>query len=121
MAKRGRPNKYDSIDLKQIGRLSLLGLTDKELADFLGIAESTLNKWKIEHPEFMETLKAGKDDADAKVARSLYNNAINGNVTAQIYWLKNRHPKKWRDKPGEEKHDSTIETVDFYFEEINES
>ncbi len=24
-------------------------------------------------------------------------------VTAQIYWLKNRQPQKWRDKPAEEK------------------
>ena len=50
----------------------------------------------------METLKEGKADADAKVAKSLFNEALNGNVTAMIYWLKNRQSKKWRDKPEED-------------------
>ena len=27
--------------------------------------------------------------------------ALSGDVTAQIYWLKNRRPDKWRDKPAE--------------------
>ena len=25
-------------------------------------------------------------------------NALGGNITAQIFWLKNRRPNKWRDK-----------------------
>ena len=27
----------------------------------------------------------------------LYKNALAGNVTAQIFWLKNRRPAEWRD------------------------
>jgi hypothetical protein len=27
----------------------------------------------------------------------LYRNALAGNVTAQIFWLKNRRPSEWRD------------------------
>ena len=32
---------------------------------------------------------------------ALYKNAIDGNITAQIFWLKNRKPDKWREKPVE--------------------
>ena len=32
------------------------------------------------------------------VENALFKNAIEGNTTAQIFWLKNRRPDKWRDK-----------------------
>ena len=41
----------------------------------------------------------------------LLKSALEGNTTAQIFWLKNRLPDKWRDKPKEET-DRTI-TVKF--------
>ena len=72
----GRPSKYDSIDLKQVTMFCRLGATDEELAEFLGIAVSTLNKWKTEHPEFMEAIKKGKVISDFKVVNSLYKRAI---------------------------------------------
>ena len=83
--------------------LSLLGFTDKQLAAFFEVAESTLNKWKLDFPAFSESLKKGKDVADAKVATSLYNRAIGWknappDVTACIFWLKNRQKNNWRDK-----------------------
>ena len=28
----------------------------------------------------------------------MYKSALEGNVTAMIFWLKNRRPDKWRDK-----------------------
>lgn len=71
----GRPSLYDKVDLKQVTMLCRLGATDKELAEFLHIAVSTLNKWKIEHPEFMESIKKGKIISDAKVVNALYKRA----------------------------------------------
>jgi len=102
----------------------LLGATDEELAVFLGVAVSTVNKWKKEKPEFSEAIKEGKSVADAKVAQSLYNRALGythkdtkfatheGKITdtkeydkhyapdptSAIFWLKNRQKDKWRDK-----------------------
>ena len=32
---------------------------------------------------------------------ALLNAALSGNVTAQIFWLKNRMPDVWREKPAE--------------------
>jgi hypothetical protein len=61
-----------------------------------------LDRWKQKYPEFRCALKAGKEASDDRVERSLYQLAIgrNGaapNVTACIFWLKNRRKDRWRD------------------------
>lgn len=123
MADVGRPSKYNPDFNFQVEKLAKLGATDKEIADFFNIQESTLNNWKIEHPEFMESIKRGKIIADSNVAQSLYHRAIGyqhkdtdirvvdkgivetpivkyypPDPTAAIFWLKNRRSKEWRDK-----------------------
>ena len=71
----GQPTKYDSKYAEQAYKLCLLGHTDKELADFFEVDESTINNWKNAHPEFFESIKAGKEVADAEIAVSLYHRA----------------------------------------------
>jgi hypothetical protein len=119
----GRPTKYKREYVEQAAKLCKLGATDRELADFFGVAESTLNLWKLEHAEFSESLKGSKDEADKRVEHSLYRRALGyshdsihvsnfqGEVTltpivehyppdttACIFWLKNRQSEAWRDK-----------------------
>lgn len=119
----GRPTKYKDEYCKQVYKLSLLGATDKELANFLEIQESTLNDWKLDYPEFSESIKSGKEEADAVVADRLFKRAtgyehpeidikmFQGEIiktdlikhyppdtTAAIFWLKNRQKDKWREK-----------------------
>lgn len=120
----GRPSKYKPEFAEQAQRLTDLGATDRELAAFFKVAESTLNLWKLEHPEFSESLKLGKEIADKRVEQSLYHRARgysheavkilmtkDGDVyreeyvehyppdtVACIFWLKNRKPDTWRDK-----------------------
>lgn len=77
------------------------GLTDEQIANNIGISRSTLSEWKNKYQNISDTLKNNKEIADYEVENALYKNAINGNVTAQIIWLKNRKPDKWRDKPVE--------------------
>jgi hypothetical protein len=121
--KGGRPTDYRVVFNKQAFRLCLLGSTDKQLADFFEVSESTLNNWKIRHPKFLESIKKGRDEADAKVGQALYQRAcgyeapdldirVVGNVLTQtkikkhlppdplsmIFWLKNRRPDLWREK-----------------------
>jgi transposase-like protein len=60
------------------------GLTDAQIAPKLHISRSTLYTWRKAHPEFAETLKFGKDQAEAQVVRSLYQQALKGNVTADL-------------------------------------
>ncbi len=77
---------------------ALLGATELEIAGFLGTTDRTLRTWKKSFPKFAAALQYGKDQADAKVVGALFNNAVRGNVTAQIFWLKNRRRDTWRDK-----------------------
>ncbi|MDR1182443.1 MAG: helix-turn-helix domain-containing protein [Bacteroidales bacterium] len=94
----GRPTKYKPEYSEQAFKLCLLGLIDREIAKYFEVSESTFNGWKLEYPEFSESLKKGKVQADANVAASLYKQAMDGNVTAQIFILKNRHGRLWREK-----------------------
>lgn len=42
--------------------------------------------------------KKGKEIVDYEVENALLQSALKGNVTAQIFWLKNRKPNEWREK-----------------------
>lgn len=120
----GRPSDYDPDNTpRQAKKACLMGATDADLADFFGVCEATINNWKNNYPEFLESIKEGKEKADANVARSLYERALGyehpevhvsnyqGEITltplvkryppettAGIFWLKNRQPGKWRDR-----------------------
>lgn len=121
----GRPSSYDPVFAKQAEKLCALGATDQELADFFEVDVRTVNRWKHDHDEFCQSLKTGKDVADERVERSLYQRAIGyeqdevkifmpsgaaepvyapyrakiaPDVTAAIFWLKNRRKDDWRDR-----------------------
>lgn len=72
----GRPTDYKEECNEQARKLCLLGAIDKDLADFFDVDESTINNWKIAHPEFLESIKAGKELADSNVADRLYQRAM---------------------------------------------
>lgn len=104
------------------------GLTDEQLATNIGITAKTLYDWKKKYSNICEALKRGKDVVDRRVENALLRRALgyeyeevkekfeDGEITertvtkkevvpdttAQIFWLKNRKPDKWRDKPGYE-------------------
>ncbi|MGI5905790.1 MAG: helix-turn-helix domain-containing protein [Candidatus Pararuminococcus gallinarum] len=78
------------------------GLTDEQIASNIGIGYSTLQTWKGKYQDIQDSLKKGKEVVDYAVENALLKNALKGDTTAQIYWLKNRRPVKWRDKPGYE-------------------
>jgi hypothetical protein len=119
----GRPTSYRPEYAEQAYRVCLLGATDKQLADFFKVAESTINLWKLRQPEFLAMLNKGKLIADAQVAEALYKMAIGyshpethiayhhgkvikieiikrypPNTKACIFWLKNRQPKLWGER-----------------------
>lgn len=78
------------------------GLTDEQIAtDKIGISRSTLSEWKKKYSDISDALKKGKEIVDYEVENVLLEQAKSGNVTAIIYWLKNRKPNKWRDRPNE--------------------
>ena len=108
------------------------GLTDEQIAHNMGISAATLYNWKSKYLEIVEALKKGKDVIDREVENALLKRALGfqydeitlkGGVetkrvtkmvvpdtTAQIFWLKNRRPDKWRDKPEESRGAQDAET-----------
>nr|DAP79957.1 MAG TPA: terminase small subunit [Caudoviricetes sp.] len=102
------------------------GLTDEQIAHNMGISRSTLNEWKKKYSDISDTLKRNKEIVDIQVENALLRRALGykykettkerlnsgfmaitkevvkeviPDTTAQIFWLKNRRPDKWRDKP----------------------
>ena len=98
----GRPSKYKEEYNQEAKELCMLGYTDKNLSEHFKISEGCLNEWKKKYPEFYESLKEGKDGADREIVKALYEKAKGGDTTAQIFWLKNRQKKNWRDKQDHE-------------------
>ena len=119
----GRPTLYKEEYAEQAYKFCLLGATDSELADFFNVDEATINRWKKDHKVFCESLRRGKAQADAEIANSFYNRAKGFEIDSEkifqsdgtiiradtktyfppdagaaLNWLKNRQPKKWRDK-----------------------
>lgn len=69
--------------------LAMTGTRHVDIAEKLSVSHDTLTKY------YADELRDGRVDANAKVAQALYQNAINGNVTAMIFWLKTR--AGWRE------------------------
>lgn len=112
------------------------GLTDEQIASNMGVSRSTLNSWKDKYPDILDSLKKGKEIVDRQVENTLLKRALGyeyeeikekyefgelsertitkkqvaPDTTAQIFWLKNRKPKDWRDK--QERLDNTAEDND---------
>lgn len=122
----GRPTLYRPEMDRQAFKLCLLGYTNKELAAFFDIAETTLNDWVTSYPSFGTELLRGREQADAEVAERYYQLArgyvhrdvvINmhqrsgeivktrilkhypPNEKAASTWLRNRQPNRWRADP----------------------
>ncbi len=104
------------------------GQTDEDMAQEIGISRTTLHRWKVQYPDLRLIMQDAKNIADAKVEQALYDKAVGrreivetetttvmidgeecprvtvrkkpvlGDTTAQIFWLKNRQPAKWRDR-----------------------
>ena len=99
------------------------GATDKDLAAHFKVTSRTILRWRAAHSDFAAVIKIGKEKADARVERCLYQLAtgyqikatkifcskdgavtkvpyieeVAPDTTACIFWLKNRKPAEWRD------------------------
>ena len=128
---RGRPGAYAKWSTEE-GLIRIAGwvrdgLTNKQIAENIGISVQSLTVWRRKHPEFNEVMLQTKDVVDRHVENMLYKRAcgyeydevteateetedgfkrikkvvhkhVAPDVTAQIFWLKNRKPPEWRDK-----------------------
>ena len=72
----GRPSKYKPEFVELARKVAKLGATEQEVAEVLGVSKSTLNNWKGEHPEFLDSLNVGREQADARVTEALFHRAV---------------------------------------------
>jgi len=90
--------KRINIDLEQVENLASRGLGTTQIARALGVSWSTIDRSRKRSEDFEEALKRGKAKGLAQVTNSLFTSATDGNVTAQIFYLKNQDAKTWKDR-----------------------
>ena len=73
----------------KVEKLAAAGIRYEDIALFLDITRPTLDKY------YKKELKIGHIKANAAVASKVYQEAINGNMTAALFWLKTR--AGWRE------------------------
>ena len=95
-------------------------MTDEQIAHNMGISRSTLSEYKVKYKDIADTLKKGKDVVDIQVENALLKSALEGSNTAQIFWLKNRRPDRWRDKRDVDVTTSQIDKLDDILAQIKE-
>jgi transcriptional regulator with XRE-family HTH domain len=121
---RGRPSVYRPEFCELAYECCLIGMTDEGLAEIFGVSEQTINNWKHSYPDFLESITRGKIMADAKVASATFKSAVGEHFVSedriiqgvdgqevvtlkkqippdprsQIWWMKNRQNKLWKDK-----------------------
>ena len=96
------------------------GLTEEQIAHNMGISRETLRVWKNTYSAISDALKRTKEVVDLEVENALYQAAMSGNVTAQIFWLKNRRRMAWKDKPEDTEAVQNKVTITFASQEMEE-
>jgi transcriptional regulator with XRE-family HTH domain len=124
MTKRGRKTGFNEKIQSTILRLLEDGKTEEQIAEIVGVSKTTLNNWKGKHPDFMISVRESRLIADELVEASLLSRALGyshpeekvhfdkdgfvhthetikhypPDTTAQMFWLRNRQSKRWREK-----------------------
>lgn len=88
----------EPIDIAKVEAFAAQGLTVRQIADCLDIGRTTFYEHRKKDQDIRDALKRGRSKGIGTITNSLFQSAKGGNVTAQIFYLKNRQPKKWRDR-----------------------
>lgn len=124
----GRPSTFNEQIKNVIINLYKEGKTNQQVADCIGVHRRTLDFWKAKDAEFLRTINEIKDLPDKLIEATLFQKAcgyshkeekvfcsegqiITHDTTKQyppdtasmIFWLKNRQPKRWREKMESER------------------
>lgn len=90
MANRNNEHIPTDEQRKVVKAMAGYGMKQSDICSVIGISENTLRK------HYINELGSGGAEANAKVAESLYRQAITGNTTAAIFWAKAR--MNWSEK-----------------------
>lgn len=91
----GRPPK--TLNAHQITQLESLAAFCNldQIADYFGMSDTTLHRRMKEDPNVLKAYKRGRAQAAAKVGQSLLQQALDGNLTAAIFYAKTQ--MGWRE------------------------
>ena len=96
---RGRPKiKITAAMLGKAEGFAADGLTKEQIALNLGFTYETLRVKQKENSVFSAAIKKGQARGLATVTNALMKSALQGHVTAMIFYLKNRDPENWKDR-----------------------
>jgi hypothetical protein len=98
-----KAHQPDPAQRRQVETLAAYGIPADDISRVVAIDPKTLRK------HYRDELDLGTAKANAQVAGFLFNSARNGNVTAQIFWLKTR--AKWKEAPAELRHSGAVATA----------
>lgn len=99
-----------------------LGYTDEMVANDLEISRKTLFNWRKKSQKIESAVVLGKASMDIKVENALLKQALQGNVNACIYWLRNRKPKVWnKDLKSNDIDSSTENILEGFFNKLEEN
>ncbi len=119
----GRRSTYKMEYAQVAAGLAQNGATDREIAAHLGVAPATFYRWQAQFREFAEAVRIGKEVADDRVERTMYQRAVgydretikiiafegvpsvirytehvDGDTSAMLAWLRARRPQDWRER-----------------------
>ena len=84
--------------LARVEALARKGLSMEQIARVLGVTDRTIYTHKKINAQFAQAIKNGQAKGVANVSNALYKAAMKGNITAQIFFLKNRDIDAWKDR-----------------------
>jgi hypothetical protein len=123
--KQGRLKLYRDSFTELAYKFCMLGADNKRLGELFGVDMERIEHWIATKRDFREAVQMGREIADAEIAHALYHRAKGyshkaekifydgkaGDVVraeytehyppdtqAASFWLRNRHPEKWREK-----------------------
>ena len=87
-----------NIDPARVEQLAAQGLTIKQIAHCLDVGRTTLYSRMGSEANVRDAVKRGRAKGIGTITNSLFQSAKGGNITAQIFYLKNRKPDDWSDR-----------------------
>jgi hypothetical protein len=82
-----KPRVLSKDEIAQVEKLAAM-LTLEQLADFFGMSQRTFNNIRERQPEVDASYKRGRAETIGKVAQSLIQDALDGDTTSRIFFLK---------------------------------
>jgi hypothetical protein len=74
------------------------GVSITDACEAAHVSRTTIWNWRQESKRFDDKVNAVIDSRNQSMEDALYSSGIKGNVAAQIFWLKNRYRKRWKDR-----------------------